>query len=226
MQLPELSIRRPVLATVMSLIILLIGMISYDRLAVRLIPNVDEPIVTVATYYPGANAQVIESQVTKPIEDALSGIEGIDFISSVSRAEGSQVTVRFKLDRDPDAAASDVRDRVSQARGSLPEEVNEPIVQKQDLDSSPIMTVAVSGPRSPRDLFVVADRFVKNVIESSRGVGQVTIVGAADRAVQVSIDARRLAAHRLSILEVREALVRQNVEIPGGRMDEGQRERG
>jgi len=115
----------------MSLLIVLVGLICYDRLAVRQIPNVDEPIVTVATIYPGANARVIESQITKPIEDALSGIEGIDFINSVSRAESSQVTVRFKLNRDPDAAASDVRDRVAQSREALPEEANEPIVQKQ-----------------------------------------------------------------------------------------------
>ena len=121
MQLSSISIRRPVLATVLNLVILLIGVISYQRLAVRLIPNVDVPIVTVRTVYPGANAQVIESQITNPIEDTLSGIEGIDFISSVSRAEVSQVTVRFLLDRNADAAASDVRDRVSQARRFLPE---------------------------------------------------------------------------------------------------------
>ncbi|MEJ2299458.1 MAG: efflux RND transporter permease subunit, partial [Woeseiaceae bacterium] len=120
MQLTEVSIRRPVLATVMSLIIVLVGLICYDRLAVRLIPNVDEPIVTVYTFYPGANAQIIETQITKPIEDALSGIDGVDYIRSISRAESSQVTVRFKLDRDPDGAASDVRDRVAQSRGNLP----------------------------------------------------------------------------------------------------------
>jgi multidrug efflux pump len=125
MILSDVSIRRPVLATVMNLIILLVGIICYDRLAVRLIPNVDEPVVTVFTFYPGANAQVIESQITKPVEDALSGIEGIDYIRSVSRAESSQVSVRFRLDRDPDAAASDVRDRVAQASGLLPEEADE-----------------------------------------------------------------------------------------------------
>ena len=128
MKLSDTSIRRPVLATVLNLVILLIGIIAYERLTVRLIPNVDVPIVTVATFYPGANAQVIESQITKPIEDALSGIEGVDYISSVSHAESSQVSVRFLLDRDPDAAASDVRDRVAQARGFLPEEADEPIV--------------------------------------------------------------------------------------------------
>lgn len=139
MVLSDLSIRRPVLAIVVNLVILLIGVICYDRLAVRQLPNVDVPVVTVATGYPGANAQVIESQITKPIEDTLSGIEGIDYIQSVSRAESSQVTVRFKLDRDADAAASDVRDRVAQARGALPEEASDSIVQKQEADAQPII---------------------------------------------------------------------------------------
>ena len=132
------------LTTVLNLVILLIGIISYQRLAVRLIPNVDVPIVTVRTVYPGANAHVIESQITKPIEDTLSGIEGIEYISSVSRAEVSQVTTRFLLERDADAAASDVRDRVSQARGLLPEEADEPIGQKQEAEAQTIIYLSVS----------------------------------------------------------------------------------
>ena len=147
MQISEISIRRPVFATVMNLVILLIGLIAYDRLAVRLIPDVDVPIVTVATIYPGANAQVIETQITQPIEDALSGIEGIDYLSSISRAESSQVSVRFKLDRDADGAASDVRDKVAQARRRLPEEADPPIVQKQEADAQPIIYMAFSSDR-------------------------------------------------------------------------------
>src|SRR5687768_17608274 len=135
MVLSDLSIRRPVFATVVNLVVLLVGIIAYDRLAVRLIPNVDTPVVTVNTGYPGASAQVIESQITQPIEDALSGVEGIEYIASVSREQSSQVSIRFRLDRDPDAAASDVRDRVGQARNFLPEEANEPIVQKQEADA-------------------------------------------------------------------------------------------
>ena len=142
MVLSDISIRRPVFATVINLVILLLGVISYQRLAVRLIPNVDVPVVTVNTNYPGANAQVIESQITQPIEDALSGVEGVDFISSVSREQSSQVTIRFRLDRDPDAAASDVRDRVGQARDFLPDEADEPIVQKQEADAQPIIYLA------------------------------------------------------------------------------------
>ncbi|MCG8370568.1 MAG: efflux RND transporter permease subunit, partial [Proteobacteria bacterium] len=178
MQLPEISIRRPVLATVMSLIVVLIGLICYDRLAVRLIPNVDEPIVTVRTTYPGANARVIESQITKPIEDALSGIEGVDFVNSISRAESSQVSVRFSLARDPDAAASDVRDRVAQARARLPDEADEPIVQKQEADAQPIIYLAFSSDR--HDLMEIADmanRLVKDRIQTIPGVAEAQVYG-------------------------------------------------
>ena len=139
MVLSDISIRRPVFATVINLVVLLVGIIAYDRLAVRQIPNVDTPVITVNTNYPGASAQVIESQVTQPIEDALSGVEGIEFMQSVSREQSSQVTVRFRLDRDPDGAASDVRDRVGQARGVLPDEADEPIIQKQEADAQPII---------------------------------------------------------------------------------------
>ena len=224
MTLPELSIRRPVLATVMSLIIVLIGLISYDRLSVRLIPNVDEPIVTVATTYPGANAQVIESQITKPIEDALSGIEGIDYISSVSRAESSQVTVRFKLDRDPDAAAGDVRDRVAQSRRALPEEANEPIVQKQESDAQPIMYLAFSSDR--HDLIEIADiavRLVKDRIQTIPGVAEAQVYGNR-YAMRIWLQPDRLAGYQLTPLDIESALRAQNIEVPAGRIESFDRE--
>ena len=145
MVLSDLSIRRPVFATVINLVVLLLGIIAFQRLAVRLIPNVDVPVVTVNTSYPGASAQVIESQVTQPIEDALSGVEGIEYMQSVSREQSSQVTIRFRLNRDPDAAASDVRDRVAQARQFLPTEVDAPIIQKQEADQQPIIYLAFSS---------------------------------------------------------------------------------
>jgi multidrug efflux pump len=224
MQLPALSIRRPVLATVMSVIILLIGLICYDRLSVRLIPNVDEPIVTVATTYPGANAQVIESQITKPIEDALSGIEGIDYISSVSRAESSQVTVRFKLDRDPDAAAGDVRDRVAQSRQALPEEANEPIVQKQEGDAQPIIYLAFSSDR--HDLIEIADvatRLVKDRIQTIPGVAEAQVYGNR-YAMRIWLQPDRLAGYELTPLDVEAALRAQNIEVPAGRVESLERE--
>ena len=224
MQLSQLSIRRPVLATVMSLVIVLVGLICYQRLAVRLIPNVDEPIVTVFTFYPGANAQIIETQITKPIEDVLSGIDGIDYIRSVSRAESSQVSVRFKLDRDPDGAASDVRDRVARARGSLPEEANDPIVQKQEADAQPIIYMAFSSDR--HDLIEIADvvnRLVKDRVQTIPGVAEAQVYGNR-YAMRIWLDPEKLAGYRMTPLDIELALRAQNVEVPAGRVESLERE--
>ncbi|HUO83254.1 MAG TPA: efflux RND transporter permease subunit [Gammaproteobacteria bacterium] len=224
MILSDTSIRRPVLATVMNLIVLLIGVICYDRLAVRLIPNVDTPIVTVATSYPGANAQVVESQITTPIEEGLAGIEGIDYIQSVSRAEQSQVSIRFRLDRDPDGAASDVRDRVAQARDFLPEEAREPIVQKQEADAQPIIYLAFSSDRhSELEIADVAERLVKDRVQTISGVAQAQVYGSR-YAMRVWLDTDRLAAHQLTPADVEDALRRQNVEVPAGRVESTERE--
>ncbi len=208
----------------MNLIILLVGLICYERLSVRLIPNVDQPIVTVVTGYPGANARVIESQITKPIEDALSGIESIDFIRSVSRAENSQVTVRFKLDRDADGAASDVRDRVAQARGFLPEEADDPIVQKQEADAQPIIYLAFSSDR--HDLIEIADianRLVKDRIQTIAGVAEAQVYGNR-YAMRIWLNPERLAAFELTPVDVEEALRAQNIEVPAGRVESLSRE--
>src|SRR5262245_42406839 len=137
MTLSDISIRRPVLATVMSLAVTLIGLISYQRLTVREYPNIDEPVVTVETKYTGASADIIESQITIPLEDSLAGIEGIDVMSSISRAENSQITVRFRLNRAPDGAAADVRDRVGRVRNLLPDEIDEPVISKVEADAQP-----------------------------------------------------------------------------------------
>ena len=224
MQLSDISIKRPVLATVMSLIIVLVGLICYERLSVRLIPNVDEPIVTVSTSYPGANARVIESQITKPIEDVLSGIEGVDFIRSISRAENSQVTVRFTLARDPDSAASDVRDRVARARGALPEEANDPIVQKQEADARPIIYLAFSSDR--HDLMDIADvaiRLVKDRIQTIPGVAEAQVYGNR-YAMRIWLQPDRLAGYELTPLDIERALRAQNIEVPAGRVESYERE--
>jgi multidrug efflux pump len=224
MILSDISIRRPVLATVMNLVILLLGIICYSRLPIRLIPNVDIPVVTVATTYPGANARVIESQITKPIEDALSGIEGVDYIQSVSRAESSQVTVRFRLDRNADAAASDVRDRVAQARGILPQTAKEPIVQKQEADAQPIIYLAFSSDRhSLIDIADIANRLVKDRVQTIPGVAQALVYGNT-YAMRVWLDPERLASYGLTPADVEAALTAQNIEIPAGRVESQQRE--
>ncbi len=224
MILSDISIRRPVFATVINLVVLLVGIIAYTRLPVRLIPNVDTPVVTVNTSYPGASAQVIESQITQPIEDALSGVEGIDFISSVSREQSSQVTIRFNLDRDPDGAASDVRDRVGQARGFLPDEANEPIIQKQEADQQPIIYLAFSSDRhSNVELADTAERLVKDRIQTIPGVAQAQVF-ASTFAMRVWLQPQRLAGFGLTPADVEAALRAQNVEIPAGRVESTDRE--
>lgn len=224
MQISEISIKRPVLATVMNLVILLIGLIAYDRLSVRLIPDVDVPIVTVATRYPGANAQVIETQITKPIEDTLSGIEGVDYISSISRAELSQVSVRFKLDRDADAAASDVRDRVAQSRQFLPEEARPPIVQKQEADAQPIIYMAFSSDRHTGvEIADIATRLVKDRVQTIPGVARADVYGNRF-AMRIWLDPNRLAGFELTPQDIESALRRQNIEVPAGRVEGQERE--
>src|SRR5437868_898750 len=200
------------------------GIVSFPNLGVDRYPNMDLPSMYVRTIYPGAASQEVESEVSQVIEDAVATVAGIDELRSISSDGMSIVMVTFNLSRNLDAAAQDVRDAVGGVLNRLPPGLDPPVVQKQDTDSSPIITLAVSGPRPPSELFLLADRYVKNIIESAPGVGQVTIAGAADRAVQVNIDAQRLAAHRLSILQVRDALAQQNAEVPGGRVDAGIRE--
>ncbi len=200
------------------------GVVSFPNLGVDRYPNMDLPSMYIRTVYPGAASQEVESEVSTVIEDAVATVGHIDELRSISSDGMSIVMVTFNLSRNLDAAAQDVRDAVASVANRLPPGLDPPVVQKQDTDSSPIITLAVSGPRSASELFLYADRYVKNVIESAPGVGQVMIAGAADRAVQVNIDARRLAAHRLSILQVRDALAQQNAEIPGGRVDAGIRE--
>ena len=224
MQLPELCIRRPVFATVINLVILLIGIVAYQRLPVRQTPKIDTPVVSVSTYYPGANAAVIESQITKPIEDALAGIEGVDFLTSNSRAESSNITVVFHLDRDPDSAASDVRDRVNQAKQFLPFDAREPIVAKQEADSQPIIWLSFNSDRhSQLEVADVARRQVKDRLQSIPGVAEARLF-ASLYAMRIWLDADRLAAVSLTPEDVETALRNQNVEIPAGRIESTTRE--
>jgi multidrug efflux pump len=225
MTLSDISIRRPVLATVMSLAIVLIGLMAYSRLSVREYPNIDEPVITVETTYRGASAEIIESQVTVPLEDSLAGIEGIDVMSSISRPETSQITLRFRLTRDPDGAASDVRDRVGRVRQQLPDEIDEPVIEKVEADAQPIIYLAFSSDRhSALDVTDYADRFVKDRLQNLPGVANVRIFGERRYAMRIWLDPMRLAAYALTVQDVENALRRQNVEVPAGRIESTQRE--
>jgi multidrug efflux pump len=184
--LPELSIKRPVFATVLSAALVLIGLVSYDRLSVREYPAIDPPVITVQTDYPGASAAIVETQVTQVLEDSLSGIEGIDVLTSISRQESSQITITFKLDRNPDYAAADVRDRVGRVRGHLPEEIDEPIIQKVEADAQPIMYLAFSSA-SPSALEITdyAERYVKDQLQTLSGVAEVRLFGEREYSMRI-----------------------------------------
>ncbi|MDG4551460.1 MAG: efflux RND transporter permease subunit [Candidatus Contendobacter sp.] len=225
MFLPELCIKRPVLATVMSLAILLIGVIAFLRLPVREYPNIDAPIVSVRTVYPGASAEIMESQVTQPLEDSLAGIEGVRTIKSVSREEVSQITVEFLLERDVDAAANDVRDRVSRVRSRLPDETNDPVVAKIEADAQAIMWLAFSSTRhSALEITDYADRVVVDRLQALPGVASVIIAGERRYAMRLWLDRDRMAAYGLTPQDVEDALKKQNIELPSGRIESRQRE--
>lgn len=225
MNISELFIRRPVFATVVSLILMLVGLVSYDRLSVREYPAIDEPVVTVTTTYRGASASVVEREVTQPLEDSMAGIEGIEVLSSASRAEESQVTARFTLETDPDVAASDVRDRVGRARGMLPDDVEEPIIAKVEADAQPIMYIAFKSDRmSALDITDYLDRIVTDRLQNQPGVAQVSVFGGREYSMRIWIDRARLAAYNLTVQDVENAVRAQNAEIPSGRIESLDRE--
>ena len=223
--LAEICVKRPVLALMIISAMIVAGVASFPQLGVDRFPNIDLPTVYVRATYPGAASEEVESEVTQVLEDSVATVAGIEELRSISSDGSATLLITFNLEREIDAAVQDIRDAVASVVARLPPNVDPPTVRKNDLDSSPILTLAVSGPRTSSELYYMADRYVKAMIESAPGVGEVTIAGAADRAVQVNIDAERLAAYGLSILQVRDAMTRQNTEIPGGRVDEGFRER-
>jgi multidrug efflux pump len=221
----EFFIHRPVFSTVMSLMVVLCGFVAYSMLTVREYPNIDEPIVSVRTEYPGASAEIIESQVTQILEASIAGIEGIETISSTSKAEESLVTVRFRLGTDPDVAASDVRDRVSRVRGRLPTEVEEPIIAKVEADAQAVVSIAVTSDRHrPIEISDYADRYMRDRLQNLPGVSEVRIFGERRYAMRIWIDRLRLAAYGLTVQDVEDALREQNVELPSGRIESIDRE--
>jgi multidrug efflux pump len=225
MSLFEVCIRRPVLATVLSLMVVVIGVISYTRLAVREYPKIDEPVVSVTTNYPGASAEVVESQITKVLEDSLAGIEGVELMTSSSRAERSQIDVRFRITRDPDSAAADVRDKVARVRARLPDEVDEPVIAKVEADAFPIIWMAVTqGGRTPVEVSDYLARYVKPRLSVLPGAADVWIFGERRPAMRIEVDRDRLAGYRLTVQDVEDALRRGNVELPSGRIESAKRE--
>ena len=225
MQLAEISIRRPVFATVLSLLIVLVGAVSFNRLTVREYPKIDEPVVTVSVRYAGASAEVIESQVTKPLEDSIAGIDGVDVITSISRAEQGQITVRFRLEKDADSAAAEVRDRTSRVRNRLPQAIEEPVISKVEADAFPVIQVGFSSESlSALEINDLVNRIVKPRLQTVTGVADVRVFGERKYAMRVWLDSDKMASYRLTTQDVEDAIRRSNLELPAGRIESQQRE--
>ncbi|MEO6626134.1 MAG: efflux RND transporter permease subunit [Burkholderiaceae bacterium] len=225
MQLAETSIRRPVFASVLSMLIILIGAVSFNRLNVREYPKIDEPVVSVQTRFGGASSEVMEGQVTKVLEDSLAGIEGVDVITSTSRQERSNISIRFALSRDADSAAADVRDKVSRVRQRLPQGIDEPVIAKVEADAFPVVFLAMSSDtHSSLQLTEMANQLVKPVLQTAPGAADVTIFGERKFSMRIWLDPNKLAAYRLTVQDVEDAIRRSNLEVPAGRIESAQRE--
>ena len=223
-KLAEICVQRPVFATMLVLAFVVVGAFSYMSLGLDLFPKIDLPTITVTTANPGSSPQEIETEITDKIEAAVNTISGIDEIRSTSVEGVSQVFITFLLEKNPDIAAQEVRDKVNLVIPNLPEQAEVPTVQKLDPDAAPVVAIVVSASMPTRELTTIADKQIKERIETVNGVGEVRIVGGREREIQVFADPERLRAYNLSIVDVANALRAQNVEIPGGRVDEGPRE--
>lgn len=220
MSLSSISIQRPVLATVMSLVVLLLGGIGFTYLGVRDYPSVDPPIVTVSTSLPGGNSDVVETQITEPLESAINAVQGIRSISSSSSDGSSRITIEFKLEVDMETAVNDVRDKVSGALRRLPQDVDPPVVQKADADAQPIFAVTLrSDTRSLIDVSTFAEINFKERMQTISGVSAVSVWGSKKLAIRMKMDPARLAAYGLTPVDVRNAVTRENVELPSGRIE-------
>jgi len=209
----------------MSFLLVLVGLVSFNQLSVREYPRIDEPLVTVNTRLQGASSEVIESQVTKPLEDSIAGIDGVDILTSVSRTESSQITVRFKLSKDPDTAAAEVRDRVARVRGRLPTATDESVISKVEADATPTIWLAfTSETMGVLELTEIINRVVKPRLQTVPGVADVQLGGDRRYAMRVWLDPDKLASYRLTVQDVEEALRRQNLEVPAGRIESRMRE--
>ena len=216
MKLADVSIRRPVFAFMMSAAIVVLGIASYSQLGLDLMPKTDFPMVVVQTSLPGASAEEIETQITKPIEEIVNTIAGIDELRSSSQQGSSRVMITFVLEREIEDAVQDVRDKVATITNQFPRDTLPPVIQKMDPDSNPILTIAVSGDRSQKEISQIVDKQIKQVLETVQNVGEVSFTGDRHREIQLLLNADRMNAYGLTVDQVRSAVQRQNVEIPGG----------
>ena len=223
-KLAEVCIRRPVFATMLIMSLMVLGFYSYFKLGVDLYPKVEFPFVVVTTTLNGASPEEIESQITEKVEEAVNTISGIEELSSTSSEGMSQVFIKFVLERPVDQAAQDVRDKINTVLNDLPEGTDTPVIQKLDPDASPVLALSISADRSSREITYTADKLIKQQLETIDGVGSVQLVGDRTREVQIFLDAQKMEQYQLSVDQVKTLLAAQNVEVPGGRIDQDTRE--
>src|SRR5215475_1992590 len=222
-KLAEICVRRPVFATMLIMTLMVLGVFSYNRLTVERFPRVEFPTITVTTRLPGAAPQEVETEITDKIEEAVNTISGIDELRSTSSEGVSLVFVTFELERDLDEAAQDVRDKINRALPNLPDNIEQPTIEKLDPDASPIMTVSIASNRSLREMTEYADKTLRRQIESVNGVGQVQIIGGRKRQINVYLDGDKLRAYNLTVAQVEQSVRGQNMEVPGGRVEQTER---
>jgi hydrophobic/amphiphilic exporter-1 (mainly G- bacteria), HAE1 family len=224
MNLAELSVRRPVFTTVMIMVLLVFGLFSYGNIGVDQFPEIEIPVVAVTTIYPGADPSTIESKVIDPLEEAINGINGIDELRSTSVESAGIITIRFKLEKDADVATQEVRDKVQAVLSKLPSDLEQPVVQKFDIGAAPIIGLVVSGPSDPRETTRIAEDVIKQRLQTLNGVGNITLVGGQTRQFQVRVDPYALDSFGLAVGDITQALRAQNIEVPGGRITQGDTE--
>src|SRR5438132_3369326 len=212
--LANLCISRPVFATMINLLLVVLGWFSFRSIGVDQFPNVELPIVTVSTTLRGASAEEMETSVTRPLEEIVNTVQGIDELSSTTTEGVSRITIQFFLERNRDIAAQDVRDKVNTILSQLPQGTDPPIIDKFDLDAVPVMSLSVSAPRDLKEITYIVDRQIKQILETVPDVGAVIMSGGRTRAVQVAVNVDRLRARGLTIEDVRTALLHQNPEGP------------
>src|SRR5579871_1447666 len=222
--LAQLCVKRPVFATMLVLSLVVVGIFSYFSLGVDLFPKIDIPTVSITVQNPGASPEEIETEITKKIEDSVNTISQVDEVRSTSSEGYSVVTVTFELSKDGDVAAQEVQNKVNLIVPDLPQSAKQPVVQKFDPDATPVMQIAVSAPRSLRDVTLIADKLIKQKLENTKGVGEITIVGGVKREIHVMVDPDRLRAYKLTVTNVLNAVRAQNLELPAGTLNAGARE--
>src|SRR5689334_7140980 len=223
-KLAQLCVNRPVFATMLVMSLVVVGIFCYFSLGLDLFPKVDIPTVSVIIANPGASPEEIETEISRKVEDAVNTISQIDEVRSTSSEGQSLVTIQFELSKNGDVAAQEVQNKVNVIVPNLPQTAKQPVVQKFDPDAAPILQIAVSAPRSLRDVTMIADRQIKQKLENAKGVGQITILGGARRELHVMVDPDRLRAYNLTITDVFNAVRAQNLELPGGNLNAGAKE--